>query len=817
MRCLWLASTLLAVFNIAVVTPPSAAQVQQVLPPGALLELPLVANGAYLGDVNVQATQEGDLLVDRNRLLDLLSRRLTDESLAALEARLPQVDLVPSSATSPIIEIEFDASRIEVVAILPIETLRAQEVSFGRDAILDDFAGLAPANASATLGVNFGANYVHEGGDPGFAPIAGRVYGFVNMGGVEGWSLDYEAFYQEDAETALRRGDLTLFRDFPDSATRLSLGDIIVDGTSFQGLPQLGGVSVQRVYSELTPLRSVRPTGRTSFVLENDATIDVIINGNLVRTVRFGVGAYDLRDLPFAEGANQVELIIREDTGEVRTLSFDTFSSGSLLAPGLSEFAFSAGLPSQVVSDGIEYDEDLFTATGFYRFGISDRLTFGGSAQANPRVAQVGLEMVAGFTEFLLSSDLVVSAQRESDRGPAEGSGFAAETNLRYSPEWREQFGDINFDFNAVYTSEDFATVSAFGVKNRFRWELSGRTGFLLPGGVRTSLSAAYRDGRLGFDDVTRYTVSTSRRFGQLSASASYEYSEVGDEEEHRGLLSVVFTPRGAGYLARGSYDSLDDRYRAEVSYLPGYGVGSLSGTLALETSDQGDQVFGTARYLGNRFTGVASHSAVFESIGSDLTSQVSNVSIQSGIAFVDGAVGVGPVGQSSFAVVDRGPATAGATVVVNATDEGVQARTDALGAAVVPTLRGFAPGRISAEVDSDDLALLGNDRSVQVLPGSRTGYRVTLGETVTVTIVGRAVDASGEPIDLGTGVIEPVGGGEQIGTFTNANGRFVADGVEPGVYRINFLGRGEAELTIPEDARGYYEVGVIVFTQGSI
>ncbi|XBQ15918.1 MAG: fimbria/pilus outer membrane usher protein [Oceanicaulis sp.] len=795
-------------------TPPSQAQVPQILPPGVRLELPFVVNGTYVGDITVQTDQQGVLLVDRSRLIDLLSERLTASEAVALNTALPNADLVMAEIVEPFANVTLDTSRIEIAASVPLERLRARDISLGQQPDLDGIDPVPAADAAAAIGFNLGANYIHEGGDPGFSPIAGRVYGFVNLGGAEGWSLDFEAFYQEDADQSFRRGDLTLFRDFPSVAARLALGDVIVPGGGFQGTPQLGGVSYQRLYSEIDPFRSVRPTGRTSFVLEADATVDVLINGNLIRTIRFGAGSYDLTDIPFAEGANQVELVIRQDDGFVQTLRFDAFSSSSLLSSGLSEFGVSAGLPAVIGDTGIEYERDLFTASGFYRFGASDRLTLGASAQANPYVAQLAVEATGGFSEFLISSDLALSAQRESEFGPADGVGLAGELNVRYRPTWAEN-GDFSIDFNAIYTDRDFANVTSFGRVNPYRWEYSARTNFTLFGDLRASVSAGFREARDAFDDVSRYTVALSRRIGPFSANASYEFTEVAGADDHRFLISAVWTPRGGNFLGRASYDSVDERYRTELSYLPGYGVGSVSGTLAVESSEAGDRVLGTARYLGNRFTGSASHSAIYDSLGSDVTSQVSSVSVQSGIAFAGGASAIGPVGQNSFAIIDRGPAVPGARVLINPTERGHRAQTDLLGGAVVPTLRGFAPSRISAVVDSDDIELLGNDLSEQVVPGSRTGYRLTIGEKIEVTVMGRALNSNGDPIGLSVGSVTPVEGGPPLDTFTNSTGRFVVENVSPGRYRLALPGEGVAVLSIGEDARGFVDVGTIIFTEG--
>jgi len=785
----------------------------EVLPPGVPLELPLVVNRAYLGDISVQAEPQGGLLLERDRLVELLARRLTEEAAADLDAALPSVDLVRARDVSPAAEIRLDVSRIEIVADVPLSDLRAREVNFGRDEDLGDIDAVSPARVAAALGVDLGASYAHEGDDIGFSPLAGRLFGFLNLGGSRGWSLDFEGFYNEDAAEPFRRGDLTLFRDFPDSATRLSFGDVLVNGANFQSTPQLGGVAFQRLYSELSPLQSIRATGRTSFVLENDATVDVIVNGNLVRTIRLGAGNYDFSDIPFAEGANLIELDIRQDNGQTQRLSFDAFASASLLKPGLSEFGFSAGLPSTVEDGDVTYDEDQPIATGFYRRGITDRFSLGVSAQASPDVGQLGFEAVRGFEALLVSASTAVSAPMDADDGVTD---FAAELDVRLQPDWLEAAGDASLAFNLLYTGRDFADVRSFGTQQRFRWQTGVSGGFSLLD-TRISLSASRREAYRGFDDVARYSASASRRLGVLAASASYDLTEAGEEDDHRFLLSLSYRPTGRNMFVRGQYASLDDRYRLEASFLPGGGVNSWSGSVAAETSETGDRLSGNARYRGNRLNASAGHSAVFDALGESPLSQVTSVNLQTGVAFADGAAAIGPVGQSPFAIVQRGPAVEGARLVVNPGERGHRARTDALGAAVVPSLRSFSPGRVTGVVDSDALAFMGQDAVINVVPGTRTGYRLIIGETVTVTIVGRALDVSGLPVARRLGTLQPLYGDRaSIDVFTNSGGRFVAEDVVPGIYRLTLDGAGAGILEIASDARGYVDIGEVSLTPAS-
>ncbi len=66
----------------------------------------------------------------------------------------------------------------------------------------------------------------------------------------------------------------------------------------------------------------------------------------MVRHIRLGPGNYNLTDLPLNPGAQNVKLVITDDTGAQQTLEFTDFSGMELLAPGISEWSFNAGIKS---------------------------------------------------------------------------------------------------------------------------------------------------------------------------------------------------------------------------------------------------------------------------------------------------------------------------------------------------------------------------------------------------------------------------------------------------------------------------------------
>src|SRR3546814_18788076 len=95
---------------------------------------------------------------------------------------------------------------------------------------------------------------------------------------------------------------------------------MLTRGEGFQASLPLAGLSVQRSYGLLQPYQSVRPTGRQSFFLRRPSTVEVMVNGQLMRRVRLDPGPYDLSDFPNGYVANDVRLNIVTDPGKDETL-----------------------------------------------------------------------------------------------------------------------------------------------------------------------------------------------------------------------------------------------------------------------------------------------------------------------------------------------------------------------------------------------------------------------------------------------------------------------------------------------------------------
>ena len=288
-----------------------------------------------------------------------------------------------------------------------------------------------------------------------------------------------------------RRGTRLVY-DMPDDAIRIRAGDVTPDFSGFQTSTDLLGISATKSYQQLQPGKSIRPTGASSFRIERPSTVDILIGDALVRRLRLGPGIYNLSDLPLQAGANDIKLVIEDDTGAKQTLEFTAFSGFELLAPGVSEWSAGAGVKSldtgivdlanPVIASGTtivtktsshsfygqrDYYFDQPAVTGFYKQGITDALTARGDLQADDRVAMAGGGLSTQTKFGMVAGQLSAS---ETYQG---GLGYAAQliygydkfnwfapykTTFRILGEWRS----TNFDTVQTYTNGVPASPSPY-------------------------------------------------------------------------------------------------------------------------------------------------------------------------------------------------------------------------------------------------------------------------------------------------------------------------------------------------------------------
>lgn len=824
------------------------------------LPVALKIDGTDAGEVVIRIAQDDRVSVPKAALAERLAQVLDKTARERLLQAGGATAVVPiEQIRAAGFDVMFDARSLEL-RFLPSSSQRAEgEISLSRSQGFRASATAArPAGVSGFVNIYAGVDHIWGDERNNDGQSSGRLdlQSALRLGSLV---IENDARYEGNVDVTLcplaakctyehtaglKRLRSTLVYDQPDDMIRVQVGDVLTSGAGLQRLPDALGVSVEKSPRKLRPGESIRPTGRSSFRLDRAGDVDVVVNGATVQRLRLRPGSYNLSDLPLTTGANEVQLVITDDTGDRRTLNFTTFFEASLLRPGFSEWAVSGGAPSFIRDNERRYRTETLFATAFYRYGLSDFATLEADVQADDQVGMGGGGVLVASPLGVWSAHLAGSSSR---------LGFGAAANLAWDLSGFSGVAGSYFGTRetlrllAEYRSNDFRTPGEY---------LASATGILYPqfnywlrlvgtysigplGGVTATLSGRYQfsdDDRIDTSpytirgdrygaDVTLSAPLTPTAFGSVTLGYSNEYfqryfTRPGTENDPELRVTARLSLRVDDKTRiSATHDSLNGSSSLTAFSNGGRGLDRWETNVDAHRTGSNDNLGGSVRLLTNRADVAVAHSAVTsdQTIGKsglDGISQRSSARVGTSIAFADGVVGIGqPIRGNAFAVVHPHDSIRDKEITVG-TSEHPRARANAWGNAVVTDIPAYTPSSIPIDVDGLPLGYSLGTGAFDTFAPYRAGYALEVGSSYSVSAYGTLLDRQGKPAALLSGTASPVGEpGRQVVVFTNTAGRFGAEGLAPGPWIIELAderGPLRYRIEVPGDAKGLYRVGTL-------
>jgi outer membrane usher protein len=761
---------------------------------------PLKDGPFILGEVTYLLTADGRILVDVGPLLELLQPVLSPAAWQALasalegRARVSTVEL--NDLGYPMV---YDPATFGLtLSISPDGRPRTSlSISGGREQVRGPVA--RPANLSAYVTTYLSTDYVHVGDVTGFGTPSLLIDSAIRFRGVV---LENEATLEDEF---VREGTRLVYDDVARTA-RWTAGDLRPQARGFSGASPIAGLSMERVYADLDPQRNIQPRGQRSFTLVRPSTVEVFINGRSVQQTRLNPGSYDVSDFPFAQGGNDVRLVIRDDAGIESVFSFSIFFDRSLLAAGLTEFGLYAGTRTDFDQDGREYTGEA-AASGFYRRGLTDDLTAGGNFQAGTRGGVVGGEVVWASRMGTIGMDLAGSSVEGIGEGYALNASFERVFGAD-GPGTRS----VTATFQTV--SESFATPNQELADNPFAYEAGVTYSQSIGTTQYVSADVFYSVGRGSREDQGSARATYGwRASGRLLFNVEAVYEQRRGESE-AGIRFGLTYRLGPYASATAEIDSRRNRGRLGYQTSRGRGVGSWSAAANLDSSEEATGVNGSFTALLNRAEIGGSHLTSFDVDTGEISDQRTSFRAGASFVYVDGQVAVARPVYDSFALFAPHGSLRDAPIYVEPRDGDYSARSGLLGGAVTPELSAYSPRTITFDVPDAPTGYDIGSGSVQLLPPYRSGYLVTVGSDYSVSATGQLVQADGTPLKLLVGMAYEVARPDQPGVrmFTNNAGRFAVQGLRPGEWRIEagIDGAQTYTIVIPEGADGLVRLGVV-------
>jgi P pilus assembly protein, porin PapC len=815
-------------FVASMVAYPSGSAIAR-QPPGQTqrqieIVLPLRDGPFLLAELRTRSAGGAEMQVDAERLVDALKPLLKPDAIQEIEHAVGGRSFVPLDALAGAgVTLHFDPSANALQ--LEVEDGKRTPRPISVVGVPNDAnrTFVEPSPLSAFVNVRSNIDYIEQapdGVETGFVTPAGTVDGAVRIFGpvIEGESsFNGSAWY--------RQGTRAVF-DLPEDVIRLQAGDMFLERTGFQNAEDIAGLSISRLYNELAPGRNVRPTGRRSLRIERPSDVSIYVNGRPMRRLRLQPGTYDVQDFTFFSGDNSIQIVVEDDTGHREVLDYSLFFSRSLLEPGLDEFALFGGIEAPASDNEPDYRRSKPVASGFYRRGLTETLTAGINAQGDSSTRMAG---VSGILATPIGSFAGEAAGSMHD---GEGLGVAGAL----------QWELLNFELgppgqNSLRTTVEarsgkFATISSDElnvVNNPFVVDTAISYSRELGPSTSGTLSTRYGIARGDSGDSYGADLTLSQQFGTdwlLSVTVGYNQSGTSASTESSFLGNGVSAFVSLSYAidvlsrARATYDTRDNRSQLTYSRYGGQFNDSYSVDAQLERTDDDASLNGNVTYYGNRGEIGLAHTADITNLDGETLQNRTSLRPSFSLAYAGGRVALGRPILNSFALVGTAANLDDHVVSIGPSGD-EEARSGWLMPASVWDLSPYSPRRLTYDVEDLPIGYDLGSGVFDINPPYKSGYDLAVGSAFNVTAVGTLVDKRGEAVALSVGEAEAVSGtGKRtVGVFTNRSGRFVAQGLGPGRWRLRMDTTPpiEFELTIPGDAVGLFRAGDLAPVGGSV
>lgn len=778
------------------------------------LTVPITYRDRTLGEVPIHLTADDRYSLASKPFLSLLKPLLNPAADAKLEAALGGGESFGEAELAGTgISLTYDPSALAVVVVQISANERALEFLFpapGRD---DEMPDIAPAGFSAFLNLNVVGAKIW-GADSRFLKPSVYMDGAMRVGGVvlEGDGQFSENYGPAGTDYQFDRNYVRLVYDQPEHYRRFLAGDLQPEIRGQQTYVRMGGIGVSRQRRRFDQLRSAILQGNRQIVLQRSSTVDVYRNGALLRQFRLDPGSYDLSTLPLIGGSNDISIQVRDDTGVVQDIAYNSYLDPIDLEPGDYEYAAYLGKTSTRYGRSPIYNGD-WAFSGFYRKAFVNKPAIGVGLQASKRV-----QNVVGQTQFILPNSSRIQFDLAGSNVRHFGFGFSGGVSYDLLFDRGENVDAVTL--RADYISRRYAGLGNESPDNPSSWSLSANYSRSFSQAITAILGLSYIKGRRGINDSYRLDATTAYRFSpkwSVRGGVNYTYYGKGFGRQN-GVgfnIALVFQP-GYRDRAEARYESNTENATVSYTHSPSGLIGS-AGYGAIAGRDFGSanvQAFGD--YIGNRFDASLSHSGYGRDFGSVGDQQITTLRVGTSLAFADGHFGLGRRITDSFAVLYPHETLKGHSIVAGQSlaKNDYMSKSGTFGGAVNGYLNSYTTQSIQYDVEDLPRGYDIGSGVLRVKPPYKSGYAVQVGTDAFVSATGTLDQGDGKPVALAGGRVVALDGKDSasLSFFTNSVGRFAIQNLRPGVtYRVELFGRNQQfQFSVPKNTDGLVDLKIV-------
>jgi outer membrane usher protein len=627
--------------------------------------------------------------------------------------------------------------------------LTVQPVALGANVI--DFKSTRPANIEYRTETSGFFNYALN------LRNFDRLDSFSEAGVTVKDSLGYSSLGRT-SDGSVIRGLSNWTVSHRENLNRMVLGDRLVQSDVLGGNLTLGGFGYYREFG-LDPYFIRNPGLQFSGAVATPSTVDVYVNGQLIRRVSLPPGQFDLRNLPVPTGSSDTRLVLRDAFGREQEISSQQYYTSGLLKQGLHEFSYNLGARRDHLGvSSWDYSQPVLLAR--HRYGFTDSLSAGFRLEGSTRLGSGG----PSLTMLLPIGEMELAGAASVDDGRAGGAAFLGYNYIGRS---------FNLGGSARFLSPRYATTSLAADDDRARLEFALSGGFSIA--QRIGVTFQYLLSNWHHDErAHRFRVTTSTpltRYIQIFFDAFYNYQTARNSIDVNTGLTFLFNDI-TGNLSYGNRSGTSTGIASIQRSLPvgpGYGY-----RFQANTSGEQYALDGLLQYQGAH----GRYEAGYTRLDGQDTSLLST---SGGLAYVGGSFFATRAVQESFAVI-RVPGLSGIRGYLNNLEAGA---TDSRGNLFVPSLLSYYGNKLS--IAPKDIPLNHNVEVVDriVAPPYRGGALVEFSAPRIQRVVGKTIVAKdGKEIVPAYGQLTLSANGKSFDSPLGKEGEFYFENLQGGRYQ---------------------------------
>jgi outer membrane usher protein len=572
----------------------------------------------------------------------------------------------------------------------------------------------------------------------------------------------------------------------------LTIGDVVTATGDLGGTVAIAGFGLAR-YFGLNPniVKTALPqiTGNAL----TPSTADVYVNGVLYKHELLPPGQFNFQNLPIGQGPNNTTVIVTDAFGRQQTYTNRFYGSDALLAKGVSDFSYGAGVLHSQFGDQSGHG---MAAAARYSAGVTNNVTAGGRFELSGETISGGPSFTVRFAGGVAGVEAALSR-----------SGGAAGQAAVIS--YQHMDPRLSAAFSATVQSPHYASLALQPSQDRPLTNLQASISRQL--GARGAVTLSYyrqQDRDNGMQSVWQLTHTL-----QLSETTQLQVSEnltSGSGGKQFGLQTALsFLPRhGLAASVNASESGGRAQTTLQVQHALESQTPSFGYTLSATGADGGLSAFASAGYRGQY-----GNYSVNIGNGAGQTSLAANAA--GGLVFIGGRFFATQSVSDSYALVD----TAGLAGVRVLANNIVVGRTNAHGYLLVPQLGSYMNNDITLASSDLPLNYSIDEPSQTVAPAYKSGEVVQFGISQVRPVTGKLL------VRIGNADMVPAYGILLLDADQHAQqsdigegGEFYFDKLPAGVHhaRIEFQG-GQCtfDLAVPQSASSFIKLGTVVCQNG--